>query len=75
MKEVKFNKSESNAILMKPLIAVLTGISLTMQDADIDDCVVQINGDLFDFTIRATKSHQKIMIKIIPLKFRDLLKK
>lgn len=40
---------------MKPLIAVLTGISLTMQDADIDDCVVQINGDLFDFTIRATK--------------------
>lgn len=40
---------------MKPLTAVLTGISLAMQDADIDDCEVQISGDLFDFTIRATK--------------------
>lgn len=55
MKEINFSKSESHALLKKPLCVVLTGIELTMQDTNITDCELKISGDKYDFSIRATK--------------------
>lgn len=63
-KEIKFTKSESAHLLKKPLAIVLNGLEMTMQDADISEAELQINGVSFDFFIRAKKkpseNHEEI---------------
>lgn len=54
-KEINFTKSESYALLKKPLCVVLNGMELAMQDTDMVDTELKISGEQYDFSIRATK--------------------
>lgn len=55
VKEINFNLSESHALLKKPLWTVLKGMELAMEDTNMIDCELKINGEQYDFSIRATK--------------------